>query len=319
MSQTGSCVESMLTSDSDDGPRRDDRRDDRRDNYGGGGRDEYGGSGHGGGQGGYGGGAGNYGSGQGGYGRNDYDRPQGGSGYGGQQDRYDNQSGRRDDDYDRRFNQSGGGPPDRYGGQGKPYAGPQSGQQSTPYEAPTSGYDGPHRPGQGGGGYGGGGGYSGGGSDFDDNEIMNHSSKDDDKGFFSSALSLLKGRKDKDDDDDIDEGRMQKQHDKVYQSRPESNQDSNSLGAAAAMHAFQMFNGGDDKSSKSSSGGQSKLLGMAFKEASSLLDKQSSQGNVQSGVDKQSVINSAGKYALKMYLKNQGGGGGLLSMASKFM
>ena len=59
---------------------------------------------------------------------------------------------------------------------------------------------------------------------------------------------------------------------------------------------------------------------MAFKEASNLFDKQNSQGNVQSGVDKQSVINSAGKYALKMYLKNQGGGsGGLLSMASKFM
>lgn len=142
--------------------------------------------------------------------------------------------------------------------------------------------------------------------------------KDDDKGLFSSALSFLKGRKDKDDDDDIDEGKMQKHYDKVYQNRPESNQDSNSLGAAAAMHAFQMFNSSDNKSSKSS-GGQSKLLGMALKEASNLFDSQSKQGNVQPGVDKQSVMNSASRMALKLFLKNQGGGGGLLSMASKFM
>lgn len=43
---------------------------------------------------------------------------------------------------------------------------------------------------------------------------------------------------------------------------------------------------------------------------------------LQSG-DKQSAINSAAEMALKMYMKNQGGGssgsGGLLSLASKFM
>lgn len=43
---------------------------------------------------------------------------------------------------------------------------------------------------------------------------------------------------------------------------------------------------------------------------------------LQSG-DKQSAVNSAAEIALKMYMKNQGGGssgsGGLLSLASKFM
>lgn len=43
---------------------------------------------------------------------------------------------------------------------------------------------------------------------------------------------------------------------------------------------------------------------------------------LQSG-DKQSAVNSAAEMALKMYMKNQGGGssgsGGLLSLASKFM
>ena len=38
-----------------------------------------------------------------------------------------------------------------------------------------------------------------------------------------------------------------------------------------------------------------------------------------SGADKQSAVNSAGKMALKMYMQSQGGGGGLMGMASKFM
>ena len=64
------------------------------------------------------------------------------------------------------------------------------------------------------------------------------------------------------------------------------------------------------------------MISMAMQEASSLFDKQSSQGNVQSGTDKQSVVNQAAKMALSMYMKSgQGGGGGssgLLSLASKF-
>jgi hypothetical protein len=60
----------------------------------------------------------------------------------------------------------------------------------------------------------------------------------------------------------------------------------------------------------------------AMQEASKLFDQQSSAGNVQGGVDKQSAINSAAKMALQMYLKSQGGGGGgasgLMGLASKF-
>lgn len=113
---------------------------------------------------------------------------------------------------------------------------------------------------------------------------------------------------------------MQQQHDKIYQGRPNEKQDSNSLGAAAAMHAFQMFN--SDSGKQSSGGSQNKLLGMAFSEASSLFDKQNSSGNVASNTTKEGVIQAAGKYALKMYLKNGAGGGGssgLLGMASKFL
>jgi len=61
------------------------------------------------------------------------------------------------------------------------------------------------------------------------------------------------------------------------------------------------------------------MIGMAMSEASKLFDQQSGQGNVAGGTDKQSAINSAGKMAMQMYMKSQGGGaGGLMSLASKF-
>ena len=69
-------------------------------------------------------------------------------------------------------------------------------------------------------------------------------------------------------------------------------------------------------------GSQNKFVGMAMSEASKLFDQQSSQGQVAPGTDKQSAINSAAKMALSMYMKGQGGGsggGGLMSLASKFM
>lgn len=150
---------------------------------------------------------------------------------------------------------------------------------------------------------------------------MGHADKDDDKSLFSQALSFLNNKKD--DDDGIDESKMQNHHDNVYSNRPSGNQDSNSLGAAAAMHAFQQFTGGSGggQSQQSSGGGQGQLLGMVFKEASKLFESQSSQGNVASGVDKQSVINAAGKQAVKLYLQSSGGGGGggLMGLASKFL
>ena len=315
---------------------RQDRRDDDRDQYGAGGRDDRR----------QGGNTDSYesrqddyddrqGGRQGGSGRrgdDNYGRPSGGQGgYGGSgNDRDDNRPQRRDEDYDRRFNEgnSGGnsGRDDRYGGsggqsegrygeQGKPYSGPQSGQDSSPYDAPSSGYDGPHRPQQSGH-------QGGGGRPPLDNEVMDHAEKDEDKSMFSQALSFLNNKQD--DEPKVNEGRMQEHHDDVYSDRPSGNQTSNSLGAAAAMHAFQSFTGGGGSggdSGQPASGGQGQLLGMVFKEASSLFESQSGQGNVQSGVDKQSVINAAGKQAVKLFLQNQGGGGGggLMGMVSKFM
>jgi hypothetical protein len=282
--------------DSDDQPRRDERREGhgRQDEYGGG-REEYGRREDDRRQEGYSGG-------REGYGGRDDDRRQEGYGGGGSH----NSGGYgRNDDYDNRFNQGrqeermggnhgprrdedrygggssggygGGQSTGRYGEQDK-YSGPQSGVESTPYNAPQSGYDGPHRPQQSGGH---------GGSrrhDFDEDAVVGKADNDEDKSFFSSALSFLNNKKD--DDDDIDEGRMQQKHDEVYQGRPNERQDSDSLGAAAAMHAFQMFSGG---SGKQSGGSQNDFIGMAFREASNLFEKQNSQGNVQSGVDKQSV------------------------------
>lgn len=47
-------------------------------------------------------------------------------------------------------------------------------------------------------------------------------------------------------------------------------------------------------------------------------DQQQSSGNVASGASKESVVQEAGEQALKMYM-GSGSGGGLMSMASKFM
>ncbi len=63
------------------------------------------------------------------------------------------------------------------------------------------------------------------------------------------------------------------------------------------------------------------LIPLLGEPASKLFDQQSGMGNVQGGTDKQSAINSAGKMALQMYMKSQGGGGGasgLMGLASKF-
>lgn len=91
--------------------------------------------------------------------------------------------------------------------------------------------------------------------------------------------------------------------------------------------ALKMFTGGGaglgGMGSQGGGNDQNQLISMAMSEASKLFDQQSSQGNVSSGTDKQSVLNEAAKMAMQMYSKSsgQGGGGGpagLLSLASKF-
>lgn len=54
-----------------------------------------------------------------------------------------------------------------------------------------------------------------------------------------------------------------------------------------------------------------------------LLDQQSANGNVAEGETKESAVQQAGEYALKMYMQSEmggsSGGSGLMSLASKFM
>lgn len=96
-------------------------------------------------------------------------------------------------------------------------------------------------------------------------------------------------------------------------------QQQQSSGGMGGMLSSMMGGG----SSSGSSGGstQNQFVGMAMGEASKLFDNQQANGNVASGTNKQDVVNSAAKQALKFYMKSEmgGGGGGLMSMASKFM
>ncbi len=142
---------------------------------------------------------------------------------------------------------------------------------------------------------------------------------------------------------------MKQSHQQLYEQGGAGNHGSQSLGAGAALQALKMFSGGGSGQGGmgGGGGGQSQMIGLAMSEASKLFDQQSSQGNVASGTDKQSVVNTAAKMALKsvsslsnpipaqgfladpnlsrMYMKNQGGGmgggaggGGLMNLASKF-
>jgi len=93
------------------------------------------------------------------------------------------------------------------------------------------------------------------------------------------------------------------------------------------MQALKMFTGGSGgggggMGGSSGGGSQNQFVGMAMSEASKLFDQQSANGQVAPGTDKQSAINSAAKMAFQMYMKSQGGGsggGGLMSLASKFL
>ena len=139
---------------------------------------------------------------------------------------------------------------------------------------------------------------------MDDDGIMNtaqaHGGSHGDSDLFSSALSFLKNRND--DDDDVDEDQMKQSHQQLYQQGGSGNHGSQSLGAGAALQALKMFSGGQGQSSMGGGGGgggQSQMIGLAMSEASKLFDQQSSQGNVAQGTDKQSVVNSAAKMAMK--------------------
>ena len=90
---------------------------------------------------------------------------------------------------------------------------------------------------------------------------------------------------------------------------------SNSIGSAAAMNALKQHQQGGGV------GGQNQFIGMAMAEASKLFDQQS--GGQGSGANKQSAIQSAAMQAVKMYMgagsSGSSSGGGLMSLASKFL
>lgn len=245
-------------------------------------------------------------------------------------------SGRDDDDYNRRQE----GRDDYRRNQGDGY----DNELSRPHERRDDGGYGEGRQSQNydSGSYGSGGGVGGGSvgrhgessADFDQDEILRQSQHEGsgNSDLFSTAMSFLGKNKQSAQAEDIDEGRLQQSHQQIYQQNGGNQQhDASSLGAGAAMQVFKMFSGGSGSGGGGSGGSggsgssQSRMIAMAMQEASKIFDQQKDQGNVQSGTDKQSVINQAAKFALQMYLKggqgggSDGGGGGLMSLASKFL
>jgi len=91
------------------------------------------------------------------------------------------------------------------------------------------------------------------------------------------------------------------------------------MGQAAAMQALKMFTGGSGGGS--SGGTQNEFVGMAMSHASQLFDQQSASGNLHPNASKEGAVQEAAGMAMKMYMQSEmsGGGGGLMSMASKFM
>lgn len=298
-----------------------------------------------------------------GYGRDDGnyggDQSRGYGGRGGEADEYYNESGERpaqshsgrqvyDDGDDRRGEygaqqgrryegeESGGGYSGSAGGRryddsmGVGYGSHDNGGRRYNDDNSGGGYGGSAGGNGGCAGYGNASGHGGGSSGYDQDEVINQARRhgsDDDGNLFSQALSFL-GQK-KDDDEDLDEQRMIGAHQQLYGDQSGTRpHDANTLGAAAAMQALKMFTGGGagagGMGSQGAGNSQSQLIGIAMAQAARVFDQQSGQGNLASGADKQSAINTAAKLALQMYSKSegQGGGGGpggLMGMASKFL
>lgn len=145
-------------------------------------------------------------------------------------------------------------------------------------------------------------GYQQGGSNYQqsgDNEYQGalshahqHSSyggsSSDESSLFSNALGFLRGNKQEIvQDDNVNESQAMDAHQALYgEGRHQQQHSSETVGAGAAMQALKMFTGGGSGAGQTGSQGggnsQNKFIGMAMAQASSLFDKQSSQGNVVS-------------------------------------
>ncbi|PNP66778.1 hypothetical protein FNYG_13508 [Fusarium nygamai] len=231
-----------------------------------------------------------------------------------------------DDDKDKRqeHQQQGHGQQQGYGGQDPGYGqqqgyGQQEGQYGQQQQYPPAG----GIQSQGGGGFSS---FLGGNVDFDNakEEAHQKAGSSGDKDLFGSILGSLGQKQNKLADEDLDEEDAIKQHKNTYND-DDSQQDSKSLGTAAAMQALKMFTQGQGQSSTGANS-QTAFLGLALAEASKLFDNKAASGKVSEGTSKESVIQQAGEVAFKMYLKNQagasgqqGGASGLMSLASKFL
>ena len=85
------------------------------------------------------------------------------------------------------------------------------------------------------------------------------------------------------------------------------------------MQALKMFSGGQG-GGQAGGNQQNQFVGMAMGQAAKLFDQQSAGGNVHPDASKQDAVSGAAQTAMKMYMQSQmGSGGGLMSLASKFM
>ena len=113
-------------------------------------------------------------------------------------------------------------------------------------------------------------------------------SSSDESSLFSNALSFLSGNKQQIvQDDNFNESQALDAHQALYgEGRHQQQHNSETVGAGAAMQALKMFTGGGSGAGHTGSQGggnsQNQFIGMAMAQASSLFDKQSSQGNVVS-------------------------------------
>lgn len=104
-----------------------------------------------------------------------------------------------------------------------------------------------------------------------DNVASDHAGSSGDKDLFSNVLSMVSGKSDQLKDEDVDEDDMVQSHDSYYGSGAGTGGSATSggIGKAAAMQAIKMFNSGET-SGGGSSGGQSKLIGLAMGQAAKL-------------------------------------------------
>ncbi|KAK2865145.1 hypothetical protein FQN49_003868 [Arthroderma sp. PD_2] len=142
--------------------------------------------------------------------------------------------------------------------------------------------------------------------------------EDDDSSLFSKAMGFLGDNKEKLGREDIDEERVVNSHQKLYGDADDRNEKhgAESLGSGAAMQALKMFmddsgkqdnNQGQNQGQKQG-GDQNKLIGIAMAQAGKMWEQKNQEGRVDT--DKQTAVNMAAQYALKMYLKGQMGGSG---------